>query len=61
LELESIVSPFLFAIYLDDVRITRLLTPKSFIIHWMLMIVYWQPHQLARCKGCLKTTNTNEI
>ena len=28
----SVLSPFLFAIYLDDIPITRFLTPRSFII-----------------------------
>ena len=28
----SVLSPFLFAIYLDDIPITRSLTPKSFIL-----------------------------
>ena len=40
----SVLSPFLFAIYLDDVPTTRSLTPRSFIVLYADDILLIAPH-----------------
>ena len=48
-----VLSPFLFAIYLDDIPTTLSLTPRSFIV------LYADDILLMSCKGCSKIVKKN--